>query len=232
MVKAVESSMRGTDVDAGYLDHLELIEYFEALARRGSAGRSDTVVGALVAATQELDLTLDEVLLTCDNIAVAAGEATAQTGASGLLAFTEHPPQWRKLQAGDVRLVSAVDEIVRWSSTGVHVLRTTTRPTRLAGVDLPADSPVTCWLPSMNRDEEEFCRGGELLLDRRPNRHAAFGVGRHTCLGAAVARVVLGALLREIRSRVRTIGVAGEPQRIASYYVGGFASLPMTMSSH
>jgi cytochrome P450 len=45
--------------------------------------------------------------------------------------------------------------------------------------------------PAANRDPEAFDRPGEVLLDREENRHAAFGLGSHRCLGSNLARLEL-----------------------------------------
>ena len=232
MVKAVERSMRGAQGGAGYVEHLEVVEYFHTLVSLGHADRQDTtVLGALAgAAVREAGVRLDDVVLTCDNIAVAAGESTVQAAAAGVFALIDHPDQWQALKNGDVRVKTAVQEVLRWASPAVHVLRTTTVDTELAGVTIPAGSPVVLWLPSMNRDENEFPRAAEFLLDRAHNRHVAFGVGSHFCLGAALARLVLRVLLEELCEHIGLITLEGRPDRIASYTLGGFDALPISMS--
>ena len=73
---------------------------------------------------------------------------------------------------------------------------------------------------SGNRDESVFERADEVLLDRDPNRHMAFGLGAHRCLGSTLARrqiqVALSAILRRLPDyevdhsrlvRAETIGV-------------------------
>ena len=73
---------------------------------------------------------------------------------------------------------------------------------------------------SGNRDEAVFERADEVVLDRFPNRHMAFGLGAHRCLGSTLARrqiqIALRTLLRRLPDysidherlvRAETIGV-------------------------
>ena len=51
--------------------------------------------------------------------------------------------------------------------------------------------------PAANRDEEAFPDAGDVVLDRQPNRHLAFGAGIHRCVGSHLARMELHVALRE-----------------------------------
>jgi len=72
-----------------------------------------------------------------------------------------------------------------------------------------------------------FEDGEEIRLDRHPNRHLAFGVGEHFCLGSHLARLTSGTLFRELVSRLELLEPAGEAQRTASNLVPGFKHLPL-----
>jgi cytochrome P450 PksS len=70
----------------------------------------------------------------------------------------------------------------------------------VAGVTIPQGSLVFAVIASANRDERQFPDPDKLDLTREPNRHLAFGLGIHFCLGAALARlegqIAIQALLR------------------------------------
>jgi cytochrome P450 len=51
--------------------------------------------------------------------------------------------------------------------------------------------------PSANRDPEAFPDPDKVILDRAENRHMAFGVGIHRCLGSNLARMELRVALEE-----------------------------------
>ena len=70
----------------------------------------------------------------------------------------------------------------------------------------------------------------EFRLDRpaaQPRRHLGFGLGVHYCLGAALARIEVRAFFEELLPRLRSIELAGEPEGIATTFVGGLKHLPI-----
>jgi len=64
-------------------------------------------------------------------------------------------------------------------------------------------------------------------VGRNPNRHLAFGFGAHYCLGAILARMEVAAFFAELAPRIESIELAGEPQWIATTFVGGLKHLPI-----
>lgn len=69
------------------------------------------------------------------------------------------------------------------------VPRAVTRDTQLAGVQMRNASKALLVFPSANRDACLLDHPDEVVLDREPNRHQAFGHGLHACLGAPLARM-------------------------------------------
>ena len=75
-----------------------------------------------------------------------------------------------------------------------------------------------------NRDEGAIERPDEFIIDRaRPRQHAAFGFGIHRCLGQRLAEMQLRVVWEEMLSRFPLIEVVGEPVRLNSNFVKGFA---------
>ena len=87
---------------------------------------------------------------------------------------------------------------------------------------------VVMWYISGNRDEEAIPRANEFLIDRdRSRHHVSFGFGIHRCMGNRVAEMQLRILWEEILQRFPRIEVVGEPERVSSNFVMGYASLPV-----
>ena len=83
--------------------------------------------------------------------------------------------------------------------------------------------------PSANRDEDVFAYPDRLDVARQPNPHLAFGFGPHFCLGAALARLELRVMFREVLARLpdlRLSDAADLPVR-ASNFVSGHESMPV-----
>ncbi|MEV5546755.1 cytochrome P450 [Streptomyces sp. NPDC052309] len=217
----------GEDAAAG---HHDVMAYFlKAIGTRRSEAGRDLIDALLAARAGGLPLSDEEIVLTCDNIVVAASQ-TAQHAASGsLLALLEHPGMWRALREGRVDVGSAVEELLRWSAPATHVMRTAVCDTELAGTPIRAGDAVAVWLPSANRDGAVFTDPDELVLDRSPNPHMTLGAGPHLCLGAALVRVLLRALLEELIAADTSLALAAPPVWQSSWVINRMRSLPVTV---
>ena len=85
-------------------------------------------------------------------------------------------------------------------------------------------------MASANRDESVFDRADDMVLDRSPNPHISFGVGAHSCLGQALARVELQTVLSVLLERLPTLELAvpaQELRRQEGLLVGGLEEVPV-----
>jgi cytochrome P450 len=146
-----------------------------------------------------------------------------------MLAFLEHPAEWLAVAADPTLLPTAAEEVLRWTSTATHVMRTATRPVVLGGQDIEPGSRVTLWNPSANRDEQVFADPDRFDVRRRPNRHLALGEGEHFCLGGALARAELRLLYGELLRSTRRVELDGTPVRLSSIVVNGLERLPVRL---
>lgn len=213
--------------------HFEILSQYTMLIESKRAEAGSDLVSALVAAQSSgLDITDEEIVLTCDNVVVAANETTRQAVGAGMLALLESPAQWQALRSGAVSVRTAAEEFLRWTAPVTHILRTARTDVELAGASISAGDPITVWLPSLNRDETVFEDPFAFRLDRNPNHHVAFGAGGHFCIGASLARLTISIMLEELASLPADIEVCGPPTRIASFILGGLTSLPLQFHPH
>ena len=83
--------------------------------------------------------------------------------------------------------------------------------------------------PSANRDPSVFDRADEVIIDRAENRHLAFGVGIHRCLGSNLARLEVSVAVKKFVDRVGPFTVADEGAvRWAKGQVRGPRVLPIS----
>ncbi|MEN3357970.1 MAG: hypothetical protein V7637_1952 [Mycobacteriales bacterium] len=208
-----------------YLYYLELIP-----ARRADPG--DDVISALVSGLVDgRRLSDEDVMLNCGGIVTAGNETTRHASAGAVLAFSEFGAEWAALRASEVALEPAVEEILRWTTPGLHVLRTCTGSVEIRGVTIDPGEVVTLWTPSANRDEDLFEAPDVLRLGRTPNRHLTFGLGAHYCLGAALARLELAVLIDQLRTHVGRIDLAGPYLRLPDTFLWGFGRMPVRFTS-
>jgi hypothetical protein len=94
------------------------------------------------------------------------------------------------------------------------------------GVDMKADEWILLSFPAANRDPDQFERAGEVVIDREINRHAAFGLGIHRCLGSHLARMELRVALEVWMERVPNFSLA-DPDAVT--WSGGQVRGPRTI---
>jgi cytochrome P450 len=160
-------------------------------------------------------------------LATAGHDTTSYSLAGGLLALLQNPDQFAKLKADQTLIPSAVDEMIRWSTPVRHFCRTAAEDRIVAGKSISKGDVLLLSYPSANRDEAVFEDPFCFRVDRKPNRHLAFGTGPHLCLGQHLAKMELTAFLREFLKRVDDIELAGEPRYVEATFVGGVKNLPV-----
>ena len=160
-------------------------------------------------------------------LVVAGNETTRNAMTGGLLAFLEHPEQWERLRRDPSLVDSAVEEIVRWTTPVIQFCRTATEDVEIRGKKIRAGDNLCLFYPSANRDEEVFDDPFQFRIDRQPNRHLAFGIGEHFCLGANLARLELRVVFRHLAARLAECELAGPVERLRSSFVGGIKRMPI-----
>jgi cytochrome P450 len=210
--------------------HRPLMLYFIDLMHQRMAQPTNDLMSMLANGVADGLVTEDEVLLNCENL-VGATENGRLALAGAMLAFLEHPDQWRRLGEDRSLLPTAVEEILRWTSSATHSMRSATRPEVIHGQRIEAGDWVVLWIPSANRDEDVFTDPAQFRIGRSPNRHLAFGASEHFCLGSTVARAQMGILLSELLDTASQIEQSGPALAVRSIAVSGPARLPMRITA-
>jgi cytochrome P450 len=168
-----------------------LMRYFRRLFAERRARPQDDLISALVQAHEAGDrLSEGELLGTAVLLLMAGYETTVNLIGSGALALLQHPDQRDRLVRDPALAGPAVEELLRYTSP-VEIMppRVTRTAVTIGGTAIPGGAYVAAVLGSANRDESQFRDPDTLDLSRDPNRHLAFGLGAHVCLGAALARL-------------------------------------------
>jgi len=173
----------------------------------------------------------DELAMFLNQLLVAGNETTRNTISGGLVALAQNPDQWDRLVADRSLVDSAVEEILRWTTAVIYFMRTATVDTELAGVPIDAGDPIVMVYASANRDEDEFGPTADRFdVGRSPNHQIAFGFGAHFCLGAAVARLEVAAVLDALLDRgITRLELAGPVGWSPSNVIAGVTSAPMIL---
>ena len=168
-------------------------------------------------------------------IATAGHDTTRNAISGGLHALLTHPDQLALLQAtchDEEAVKLAVEEMIRWTTPVAQFARTATRDYELRGKTIKAGEHVGLMYASSNFDEEIFDQPEVFNIQRKPNRHLAFGTGPHQCLGLLLARLEMRLFFSAFIPRIKSMSLAGEPERLRASFVHGFKHLPIRFELH
>ncbi|MFE2756487.1 cytochrome P450 [Actinosynnema sp. NPDC059335] len=180
---------------------LEMEDYVRGLVRDRRTDPRDDLISMFVGAEREGLVTEDEIVANCVLLLFAGHETTAGLIANGLALLFEHPDELARLQADPDLTPAAVEEMLRCGGPASLIVRESTEPVRVGGVDLPAGARIYLAMMAGNRDPEVFADPDRFDITRRPNRHTAFGLGAFYCLGAALARTEADECFRALLPR-------------------------------
>ena len=170
--------------------------FFERLPER-KEHPGDDIISELLAAEVDGEPVPDfHVLGTCVLILVAGIDTTWSAIGSSLWHLATHPDDRRRLVAEPELMPTAVEELLR-AYAPVTMARLVKEEVEVNGRTMCPGERVLLSFPAANRDPEVFPDADKVLIDRKQNRHIAFGAGIHRCAGSNLARMELRVALEE-----------------------------------
>lgn len=186
-----------------------LTSYLQRLCAERRAAPADDLVSKLVLAEVDGRVLDDVEAANFSTALLLAGHVTTTVLLGNIVnTLDEHPWVWDLAREHPDRIPAIVEEVLRFRPPFPQMQRTTTAPTRVGGVDIPADVMVNVWVLSANRDPEAHEDPDRFDPDRgvRGAAQLSFGHGIHFCLGAPLARLENVVALEEIvRARGRLV---------------------------
>jgi cytochrome P450 family 142 subfamily A polypeptide 1 len=213
----------------------EFYDACRALFDARDASPEDDVMSVWARATiGNKEFTRDDVIHDCLLVLDGGAETTRTVLARGFVGLADRPEEWQGLVDraavnGGSAYALATEELIRWVTPILNMCRTAARDVEVAGSVIKEGQQVALLYPSANRDETHFDRPDELDLTRDPNRHLAFGLGTHFCLGASLARLEIRLVLEGVVRRFAEISrePGCEPEVIPGAFVAGYATGPL-----
>lgn len=138
---------------------------------------------------------------------IAGIDTTWSAIGSSLWHLARNPADLGRLTAEPGLLPTAMEEFLR-AYAPVTMARLVKQDMHWHGVDMKADDWILLSFPAANRDPAQFDRAGEVVIDREVNRHAAFGLGIHRCVGSHLARMELRVALEVWLKRIPSFTLA------------------------
>jgi cytochrome P450 len=156
---------------------------------------------------------------------VAGIDTTWSAIGSSLMHLAQHRDDRERYGREPQIRALAVEEFLRFYAP-VTMARLATQDTELGGCPVTRDDWLLLPFPAANHDPEHFERAEEFIIDREVNRHAAFGLGIHRCLGSNLARLELSVALDVWVDRFPEFELAG-PVTWSKGQVRGPRSIPV-----
>jgi cytochrome P450 len=172
----------------------------------------------------------DHVVGTIVLLLIAGIDTTWSAIGASLWHLAGHPADRERLVASPETLPTAIEELLR-AYAPVTMARLVKEDLRFGDVDMKAEDWILLSFPAANRDPAKFDQADQVVIDREVNRHAAFGLGIHRCLGSHLARMELRVALEVWLSRIPEFSLA-DPSAVtwSTGQIRGPRALPLRIS--
>jgi cytochrome P450 len=212
---------------------MRFVGYLKKLIKERRAHPKDDLVTALVQVKDGSDqLSEDEVLAMIFLLLVAGHETTVNLIGSGSLALLEHPDQLEKLRSEPAIIKPAIEELLRFvCPVEMATERYAREDITIAGTTIPRGELVLAVLGSANRDANYFDNPDSLVVTRENNKHLAFGLGTHYCLGAPLSRLEGQIAISTLIRRMPNLRLSIAPDQIrwrGGIILRGLEALPVS----
>ncbi len=219
-----EAGNRAVDEFSGYLEGL-----IDDRRRRPGDPDRDVLTRLLGAGGDGSTLSPETLVHNCIFILNAGHETTTNLIGNTLDLLIRFPQARRRLLDDPGAAAGVVEESLRMESSNQLGNRLSTVATRFGDTDVPAGSRLTLCIGAANRDPLPFPDPDRFDVDRRPNRHLAFGMGPHLCAGISLARLEGRIAIARFVRRFPRYDRAGVPVRNPRIRFRGFRSLPIAL---
>ena len=159
----------------------------------------------------------------------AGGDTTRNLIGGATVSLLHRPELLERLRTDTAALMpTAVEEMLRFQSPVIYMRRTAVRDTTLGDTKIAAGDKMALYFGAANGDRDKFDRADELVLDRSPNDHVAFGGGGpHFCLGSNFGRIEISEMMGQLLTRLGDLELTGEPTWLASNFISGPTHVPV-----
>jgi cytochrome P450 len=151
----------------------------------------DDLIGFLLnAKIYDQPLSPEHVVGTIILLMVAGIDTTWSSIGSSIWHLAQHPSDLQRMVNEPELLPTAIEELLRMYAP-VTMARIVSQDAEIGGCPVKRGDSVLLPFPAANRDPEVFPDADKVIIDREENRHVAFGLGIHRCLGSNLARLEL-----------------------------------------
>ena len=181
----------------------ELSDFLTAEVAVRRANPRDDLITHLAEAEIDGDrLSEREIVLTTATFVMAGVESLSSFMSMFALNLHDHPDARRRIAANATLIEPAIEESLRFNTSAQRFKRVVMRETTVHGQRMRVGDKVALAFGSGNRDRRKFPDPDVYDVDRRPQGHFGFGMGKHFCLGSQMARLVTAVAMKRFLARV------------------------------
>ena len=181
----------------------ELSDFLTAEVAVRRANPRDDLITHLAEAEIDGDrLSEREIVLTTATFVMAGVESLSSFMSMFALNLHDHPDARRRIIANATLIEPAIEESLRFNTSAQRFKRVVMRETTVHGQSMRVGDKVALAFGSGNRDRRKFPDPNVYDVDRRPQGHLGFGMGKHFCLGSQMARLVTAVAMKRFLARV------------------------------
>ncbi len=188
----------------------EFYQYLSELKVERKAALQDDLISKMIVDEQNGLYSADEFISTCMLILMAGHGSTIDVLGTGLYTLLKNPDVMMRLRNEPALLPSSIQEMFRYESPLPFFHRHALEPVCVGNERFEAGTTFGLLYGAANRDEEQFYRADRFVPDRAPNRHLAFGLGAHLCLGNNLARLNMKVIFKTLLRRFSSIETTSE----------------------
>jgi cytochrome P450 len=159
------------------------------IALRRAQPRADLINDMVHAEEGGEHMTDQEIVTQCNLLLIAGNVTTTDLIGNGVKALLDHPQELAKLRARPELINNAIEEMLRYDSPVTNSGRNVQRELSMRGCPMHLGDSITVSLAAANHDPEANPEPQRFDIERANIQHQSFGGGKHTCLGAPLARV-------------------------------------------
>jgi len=161
---------------------------------------------------------------------VGGHETTTALITSGLLSLSRFPSELERLVAHPELIPPAIEEFLRFESPNQRIMRIALEDVQVGDRTVKKGDSVMCLLGAANRDPDQFADPDRLDIGRTDNKHLAFAMGAHFCIGAPLARLEGQIAMDALLHRFPNYAIDAEPEWIGSPTLRLLRSLSLRVS--
>jgi hypothetical protein len=215
-----------TDVSIAVKASTEMQQNFMGYIEERKRKPGDDLISFLLSVKANGQPLTPENVIGSLRLLLIAGIDTTWSGiGSCIWHLATHPQDRRRLVQEPQLMPTAIEEFLR-AYAPVTMAREVVKETSINGCTFKPGQMVMLSFPAANRDPAVFPDADKVIIDRKENRHAAFGLGIHRCIGSNLARMEMTVAVEELLKRIPEFSLAG-PVKWSEGTVRGPRQLPI-----